>query len=1106
MSNRGPVKALSSCLAMSRLRLLSFEKTLIRIVAAATVGLVAINGTISAQECGIIYVSTSGTPGGAATKANPVDLLTGISMATASMRTVRLQTGTYVLSQTVNLPANIILEGGFTANWEKSNGAATTILRDPSNPDLNPPRLIAISAVNRQNFRLHDLTVQCSNALGDGISTYGLYLNNCSDYQIIRCRIIAGNAGNGVPGNPGLPGMAGTYGTEGYPGYEDAGGNNFGGIGGSGSFPGSFAGGDGGWGGARGTYVFPDGGETFPGEPGYLGFGPAGGLPGGGGLGIFTTIISTQCDRTPSNDGAPGEPGQPGLTGAPGQPGSATYAGGFFAPSAGTAGGQGTNGSGGGGGGGGGAQGGIAWIAIPPIPIILPNGDTIPPNTNGSGAGGGGGGEGGQGGYGAGGGQGGGGSFAVYVTSNGLNGKFRDCEFQSGMAGIGGPGGIGGQGGIGGPGGPGGGFLNCDTGAGGNGGDGGQGGQGGPGGAGSDGVSMVMYEQAGGQPVIMENVYGLSQPIVYVEYSGCTYAPITFRTDETGTIQWFFGSGGTPYNAVGQSVTGSFTTLGRKTFTVVINGIAFTYRDFIEMYTDAPGNNPTLMAGPTQLCPGDLGSFNSSISADSYSWDVYTPYGDTLEFDGANFFNLSNFSFDSTGTYLITLSTFGDCCGRSFPDSVTLDVGEVILPTLSISSDLPPSSTVCDIADVTFIASGTDLGTTPTYQWAINGGSTGPNAQIFVTNALNDGDQVSCTVTSSLGCATGEQAISNNIGVTIIPPPTITCQADSFLSDMPTFFTGAVTGGGLAPYDFYWSFGDGTLGFGPDVAHVYSEAGTYTATLTVADSLGCSVDCQTTMTIEPLLTVDFHVDAVSGCAPLNVNFVNLSENAVTYFWDFGDGGSSTLPDPTHAYTVSGTYDVSMWGYSGTGSDSAQVTAQVQVFPTPTAQFQTIFDPDAGLNVVQFGDQSLFATSWSWDFGDGTTGTGQHPLHTYASNGGYDVTLVVTNQYGCSDTITTSVQISVGVGEIEGISFLTISPNPTNGPLQLTFVATRAGEMSLQWVDVTGHLVALPMRKKVNVGENRLTIDSSDLRAGAYSLQISDVATRSSKIYKVIITK
>lgn len=1053
-----------------------------------------------AQECGIIYVAVNGTAGGAATKASPVDLLTGVSMVNGTLRTVRLQGGTYVLSQTLDLPSNIILEGGFTSTWQKSNGVATVILRDPSNPDAAPPRLIAVNCTNRQNFRIHDLTIQCSNALGNGISTYGLYLNNCSDYQIVRCKIKAGNAGNGQPGSPGLPGMAGTYGTEGYPGYEDAGGNNFGGIGGSGSFPGSFAGGDGGWGGARGTYVFPDGGEAFPGEVGYQGFGPAGGSPGTGGLEIFTTVISTQCDRTPANDGQPGQPGQPGQTGAPGQPGIASYSGGFFTPANGTSGGQGTNGSGGGGGGGGGSQGGIAWIAIPPIPVVLPDGDTIPPNTNGSGAGGGGGGEGGQGGYGAGGGQGGGSAFAVFVWSNGFNGVFRDCEFQVGMAGIGGPGGIGGQGGAGGPGGPGGGQLNCDTGAGGNGGDGGQGGQGGPGGAGSDGVSELIYQNSGGEPVVMQNVYGLSQPVVYVEYSGCTYAPITYSTDATGTVQWFFGSGANPVIMTGQTVTGSFTTLGRKTFTCVINGIAFTYRDFIELYTDAPGLNPTLQYGNTELCPGDAASFNSSVSADSYHWEITDPNGATTVFDGPQYFNLSNQIFPDPGTYLITLYTEDDCCGRSFPDSVEVNVGEVILPTISISSDLPASMTVCDIANVTFIASGSDLGPTPTFQWSVNGSPIGPNNQIYVTDQLNDGDQINCTVTSSLGCASGETATSNSIEVFIIPPPTISCQADSFLTNLPTFFTSTVTTGNSPPYTYFWSFGDGTLGFGSDVAHVYQIPGTYTATVFVTDDLGCEVSCQTTFTVEPLLTVAFQSGTLSGCAPVTVDFTNFSQNAVSYFWDFGDGGSSTETNPSHTYVAAGLYDVTLFGYSGTGNDTAQVNGQIQVLPAPTAQFQTFFDPDLGLNVVQFGDQSINAVTHAWDFGDGNTSDGQHPLHTYATNGVYQVTLTVTNQYGCESSITTPVSISVGLSELEGLSSFALSPNPNNGKFTLLIGATTANQIGLSVSDLAGKSLAMERSFELFSGMNSIDLDlSKALSSGTYLLTISSAQGRMTKL-------
>ncbi len=1067
-------------------------------------------GLGSQQFSNVIHVSVTGSPTGAATAADPVDLATGLGMLGGNANKIYLQAGTYVLTEALVMPSNAQLIGGFNAGWIKDNSAVTTLFRDPSNPQMGPPRLIAVECIGRTNFRLQDLTIRTSNALGQGVTTYGVYLNNCSDYQLVRCKITAGNGGNGVPGAPGAAGPAGAAGANGQPGEEDSSGNRFGGVGACCSFPGSNQGGKGGDGGERGTYQFPAGGQAFPGYEGIDGQGPAPGFGGAGGQEIFTAVISTQCDRTPANDGEFGSDGGDGVPGLPGVPGAYSFGGGYFTPGAGTSGLVGGNASGGGGGGGGGSQGGIVWVAIPEIPPFI-SADTIPPNSNGTGAGGGGGGEGGGGGLGGGGGQGAGGSFGVFVWNNGFNGVMKDCQLQSGLAGIGGPGGAGGNGGQGGPGGEGGSlFTACDIGAGGSGGRGGNGGPGGQGGPGSNGISETLYQHPNGQPMVLQNIYGLSQPPVNVDFGGCTNAPVTFSTTATGTLQWFFGAGATPSSAFGQTAVASFSTPGFKTFTLVVNGIAFTYTDFIDIHAVVPALDPQIQTGPTQLCAGDVADFNSSISANNYIWTLNNVVGDTVVYNGPNYFNLLGVVFDTAGVYQLTLTTETECCGQSFTDTIMIVVDSIVLPSTAIQTEFADTTnTICEQTEVTFTATAQNVGSNPTYTWQINGSPAGPNAPVFTTDQLQDGDQVTLEVTSSLGCATGETALSNSVSVTVIPPPQITCQADSFLSNEPTFFEVEVVSGGLAPFQYFWSFGDGSLGFGETVQHIYQSAGVYTATVDVYDSLGCSVSCQTFMTISPSLSAAFIIDSVVGCAPFEVQFTNLSQNAVTNYWDFGDGNGSNQISPQHTYVTAGTYDVALWVYAGNGNDSVAVFSQVVVNPTPVANFQSYeLNPATGSDSVQFADNSLFADSWLWDFGDPASGannssTEQNPLHVFSSNGAYDVSLTVSNSYGCIDSITVPSKVNVGIEELVSDLQSTLFPNPASDWIEIAVYSEAATKMEFRIIDVMGRTVHSE-RLNVLAGVNHKRFDLRQLAGGAYVLSMR--AEKGERSMPFVVTK
>jgi len=1016
-----------------------------------------------AQNCGglatnysdIIHVSPTGGNSGAATAADPVNLLTGMGMLGGNADKMYLQAGTYVLTAPLAMQSNVQLIGGFNVNWVKDNTALTTIFRDTSNVQPGPPRLIAINCSGISNFRLEALTIRTSNTFQAGVSTYGIYLNNCADYNIVRCRIVAGNAGTGAPGAPGVGGALGENGQPGQLGEETDSGNRVGGTGACCSYPGSNGGGNGGNGGERGTYDWPNDGEAFPGYSGTVGIGIGPGALGVGGQGNFRAITPTSCDRSVSNDGDFGGNGSPGLPGADGFLGNSGMIGGFYIPGFGTPGLSGTNAAGGGGGG----EGGGAALG---------------------GAGG----------------QGGGGSFGVFTWDNGFNGVMKDCELESGFAGFGGPGGFGGNGGQGGNGGAGGSiFTACYIGAGGDGGDGGDGGNGGDGGLGSNGITQELYQHPGGEPMVLQNIYGLSQPAVSVNFGGCTNAPVTFYTEATGTLQWFFGAGATPSSAFGQSAVASFSTPGFKTFTLVVNGIAFTYTDYIDIHAVVPPLDPQIQTGVLELCEGDVADFNSSVSANNYTWQLNNVEGDTVTYNGSNYFNLSGVAFDSAGVYQLTLTTETECCGQAFSDTIMIVVDSIVLPMAAIQSDFADNTnTVCQLTEVTFTATAQNVGSTPNYQWMINGNAAGGNSPVFTTDQLQDGDEVTMMIVSSLGCATGETFLSNGISVTVIPPPLITCQADSFISGSPTLFQVAVTSGGLAPFEYFWTFGDGTLGFGEQVAHIYQDPGAYTATVDVQDSLGCSVSCQTTMIISPNLSAEFSVTALTGCAPLEVAFVNQSENAVSNFWDFGDGGSSNETDPTYVYTTAGIYDVSLWVYSGTGNDSASVFNQIVVNPAPVANFQNYeLNPTQGSDTVQFADNSLFANSWLWNFDDPSSGadntsTEQNPLHVFASNGNYNVTLWVTNNFGCADSITISSSVNVGIENLAQDMGSFIYPNPVSEQLTVMLFSQEKRNAHLQVFNVLGETVYTDAVVLVS-GINEMRIHVAQLAEGTYVLQL-----------------
>ncbi|MCH8318393.1 MAG: PKD domain-containing protein, partial [Bacteroidetes bacterium] len=138
---------------------------------------------------------------------------------------------------------------------------------------------------------------------------------------------------------------------------------------------------------------------------------------------------------------------------------------------------------------------------------------------------------------------------------------------------------------------------------------------------------------------------------------------------------------------------------------------------------------------------------------------------------------------------------------------------------------------------------------------------------------------------------------------------------------------------------------------------------------------------------------------------LTVNFTDSSQNATTWLWNFGDGDTSILQNPTHTYDSAGTYIVCLGTGNSCGSDTSCDTLTV-ICILPIAYFTYT---DSNLT-FSFTNSSTNATIWFWDFGDGNTDTVQNPVHTYDSAGTYNVCLTAQNTCG-SNTICNTLAVT-----------------------------------------------------------------------------------------------
>ncbi len=227
-------------------------------------------------------------------------------------------------------------------------------------------------------------------------------------------------------------------------------------------------------------------------------------------------------------------------------------------------------------------------------------------------------------------------------------------------------------------------------------------------------------------------------------------------------------------------------------------------------------------------------------------------------------------------------------------------------------------------------------------------------------------------------------------------------------------FTDTTTGG--IPVTWSLNFGDGSpVVTSQNATHTYTAAGRYTVTLSVTDTIG-TASTSRVVTVFSLPVASFTKSVATGVAPLTVAFTDTSTGLPTsWLWDFGDGSSSTIQNPSHVYTAAGTYTANLTVTNVVGSASVAQTVTVTAIPLPVASFtKSVATGVTPLTVVFTDTSTSNITAWLWNFGDGTSSTIQNPSHVYAAAGTYTVTLTVTNVAG-SASVAQTVTVTAPTG-------------------------------------------------------------------------------------------
>ncbi|MBI5431447.1 MAG: PKD domain-containing protein [Planctomycetes bacterium] len=339
-------------------------------------------------------------------------------------------------------------------------------------------------------------------------------------------------------------------------------------------------------------------------------------------------------------------------------------------------------------------------------------------------------------------------------------------------------------------------------------------------------------------------------------------------------------------------------------------------------------------------------------------------------------------------------------------------------------------------------------------------------------------------VDDSFGYGRADAFESLMLSGTTVPNAELAAYPTSGLSPLVVRFRDLSTG---VPSAWTWDFGDGTTSTEQNPTHTYAALGSYTVTLGVTNALGSDAttvtDCVLVDVVPPI--ADFTASTHGGTSPLTVQFTDLSAGGAptAWAWSFGDGQTSTLQHPSHVYTTSGYFSVTLTASNAYGSDtSTQTNCVIVDFIPPIASFSG--QPTSGNApfVVDFTDESTGGapTSWYWNFGDGGAAVVPDPSHTYTTPGTYSVRLTATNVYG-STFLDRVAYIQVGQGPPIVADFVA-SPTTGSGPLTVQFTDLSVGNViAWEWDfgDDTTSTAQNPTHTFTSPGEYDVSLQVTD---------------------------
>ena len=563
-------------------------------------------------------------------------------------------------------------------------------------------------------------------------------------------------------------------------------------------------------------------------------------------------------------------------------------------------------------------------------------------------------------------------------------------------------------------------------------------------------------------------------------------------TSNITSYSWWFGTGATSSSSNPVYTYSSPGTYTVSLVAVFANGCVDTVYSTVTI-SNAPACNAQFTY--TQSGGGHVNFINQStpVGNSSTPWiSYYWTFGDGSSYWGGN----NTHTYTSNGTYQACVWVIDSSTGCS--DSYCMNIIIINANPSTCNAQFAVSSNNNGVVTFTNQSTGGTSGQT-SYYWNFGNGNilwTYNTSQIPTAQYFNTGTYQVCLtmIDSATGCS---DSYCTSVSVQVVNG----CNANftSFDSSGYFYFMPAT----VPPATYLWSFGDGTTSNVAYPMHQYNAFGTYYVCLTVQlNGVTCS-SCD---------TVFYY-----GSSPCNASFNaypdsnnigtvyfvnNSSGNFTNAYWSFGDGTTSSQFNPVHTYSQQGSYFVCLTVYNNSGCQSSYCdTVVIGTQPGPcTPVFYAYPDSTIGNGVVNFGLlNNCGSTGWTytWNFGDGTTGTGLYPVHVFQTSGTFWVCVDAVDANGnvltWCDSVNSNRVGSVGFNEISKNAIIAF-PNPANDQVTIKNIGAN---QSVEIYSVDGKLIYTAITTTVDVIVNTATWNT-----GLYIVRINE--GNNSKVGKISV--